>query len=162
MKLCYQALLDVYYEMEEKIGEAKSYRVKYAIEAVSTIHINLEYYDTLDETLTTMKEKKNVDDYVENLVNLIANCSLSQMKNQVRAYFHEAKWFHQKHIPTMDEYMRIALVTSAYSMLATTSLVGMGDIVTKDSFEWLFSDPKMVRASAVVCRLMDDIVSHKV
>ena len=58
MKLCYQALLDVYYEMEEKIGEAKSYRVKYAIEAVSTIHINLEYYDTLDETLTTMKEKK--------------------------------------------------------------------------------------------------------
>ncbi|KAK4576358.1 hypothetical protein RGQ29_027073 [Quercus rubra] len=116
MKLCYQALLDVYYEMEEKIGEAKSYRVKYAIEA---------------------------------------------MKNQVRASFHEAKWFHQKHIPTMDEYMRIALVTSAYSMLATTSLVGMGDIVTKDSFEWLFSDPKMVRASAVVCRLMDDIVSHK-
>ena len=60
MKLCYQALLDVYYEMEEKIGEAKSYRVKYAIEAVSTIHINLEYYDTLDETLTTMKEKKKM------------------------------------------------------------------------------------------------------
>ncbi|KAF3954891.1 hypothetical protein CMV_019820 [Castanea mollissima] len=116
MKVCYRALLDVYYEMEEKIGEAKSYRVKYAIEA---------------------------------------------MKNQVRAYFYEAKWFHQKHIPTMDEYMRIALVTSAYSMLATTSLVGMGDIVTKDSFEWLFSDPKIVRASAVVCRLMDDIVSHK-
>ncbi|KAM4103019.1 hypothetical protein ACJW30_06G047500 [Castanea mollissima] len=116
MKVCYRALLDVYYEMEEKIGEAKSYRVKYAIEA---------------------------------------------MKNQVRAYFYEAKWFHQKHIPTMDEYMRIALVTSGYSMLATTSLVGMGDIVTKDSFEWLFSDPKIVRASAVVCRLMDDIVSHK-
>ena len=60
MKVCYQALLDVYYEMEEKIGEAKSYRVKYAIEAVSTIHINLEYYDTLDETLTTMKEKKKM------------------------------------------------------------------------------------------------------
>ena len=84
------------------------------------------------------------------------------MKNQVRAYFDEAKWLHQKHTPTMDEYMPVALVTSAYSMLATTSLVGMGDIVTKDSFEWLFSDPKMVRASAVVCRLMDDMVSHKV
>ena len=73
MKVCYQALLDVYYEMEEKIGEAKSYRVKYAIEAVSTIYINLEYYDTLDETLTTMKrkkKKKNVDDYVENSVNV--------------------------------------------------------------------------------------------
>jgi hypothetical protein len=62
----------------------------------------------------------------------------------------------------MDEYMRIALVTSAYSMLATTSLVGMGDIVTENAFKWLFNDPKLVRASAVVCRLMDDIVSHKV
>jgi hypothetical protein len=36
MKLCYKALLDVYCEMEEKIGEGRSYRVKYAIEAVST------------------------------------------------------------------------------------------------------------------------------
>ncbi|XP_059428060.1 (-)-germacrene D synthase-like isoform X2 [Corylus avellana] len=116
MKVCYRALLDVYSEMDQKIGEGRSYRARYAREA---------------------------------------------MKNQVRAYFHEAKWFHKKHIPTLDEYMRIALVTSAYSMLATTSLVGMGDIVTKDAFEWLFSDPKMVRASAVVCRLMDDIVSHK-
>jgi len=84
------------------------------------------------------------------------------MKNHVRAYFHEAKWFYHKHIPSMDEYMRIALVTSAYSMLATTSLVGMGDIVTENAFKWLFNDPKLVRASAVVCRLMDDIVSHKV
>ncbi|KAG6689498.1 hypothetical protein I3842_11G178400 [Carya illinoinensis] len=116
MKMSYQALLDVYTEMEQNLGEEKSYRVQYAIEA---------------------------------------------MKNQVRAYHHEAKWFHQKYIPTMDEYMPLALVTSAYSMLATTSLVGMGELVTKDSFEWLFSDPKMVTASAVVCRLMDDIVSHK-
>ncbi|XP_040988311.1 (-)-germacrene D synthase-like isoform X2 [Juglans microcarpa x Juglans regia] len=116
MKMSYQALLDVYTEMEQNLGEEKSYHVHYAIEA---------------------------------------------MKNQVRAYHHEAKWFHQKYIPTMDEYMPLALVTSAYEMLATTSLVGMGEIVTKDSFEWLFSDPKMVTASAVVCRLMDDIVSHK-
>uniref|UniRef100_A0A2N9H4D2 Terpene synthase N-terminal domain-containing protein n=1 Tax=Fagus sylvatica TaxID=28930 RepID=A0A2N9H4D2_FAGSY len=33
MKVCYQALLDVYCEMEEKVGEGRSYRVKYAIEA---------------------------------------------------------------------------------------------------------------------------------
>jgi hypothetical protein len=36
MKVCYQALLDIYNEMEEKIGEGRSYRVGYAIEAVST------------------------------------------------------------------------------------------------------------------------------
>jgi (-)-germacrene D synthase len=84
------------------------------------------------------------------------------MKKQVRAYFDEAKWFHQKHIPTMDEYMNIALRTNGYWMLVTTSFVGMGDIVTKDAFEWAFNEPKVVRASSVIDRLMDDIVSHKV
>nr|QWQ79570.1 TPS12 [Juglans sigillata] len=116
MKMSYQALLDVYTEMEQNLGEEKSYRVHYAIEA---------------------------------------------MKNQVRAYHHEAKWFHQKYKPTMDEYMVPALVSSGYPMLAITSLVGMGELVTKDSFEWLISDPKMVTASTVVARLMNDIVSHK-
>jgi hypothetical protein len=95
-------------------------------------------------------------------INVIVLARLSQMKDQIRAYLHEAKWFHKKHIPTMDEYMRTALVTCSYPTLATTSLVGMGDVVTKDAFEWLFSDPKLLRASTVVCRLMDDIVSHKV
>ncbi|KAJ9671954.1 hypothetical protein PVL29_025549 [Vitis rotundifolia] len=83
------------------------------------------------------------------------------MKNQVRAYHEEAKWLQVQQIPTMEEYMHVALVTSAYSMLATTSFVGMGDAVTEETFDWVFSQPKIVRASAIVCRLMDDMVSHK-
>ncbi|KAE8125665.1 hypothetical protein FH972_020444 [Carpinus fangiana] len=115
-EVCYHALLDVYSEMHQKIGEGRSYCVRYAREA---------------------------------------------MKNQVRAYFHEAKWFHKKHIPTMEEYMPIALVSCGYSALATTSFIGMGDIVTEDAFEWLLNYPNIVRASEVICRLMDDIVSHE-
>ncbi|TXG67320.1 hypothetical protein EZV62_008595 [Acer yangbiense] len=84
------------------------------------------------------------------------------MKDIVRNYFREAKWCHEQHIPTMEEYMPVALVTSAYKMLATTSFVGMREIVTKQAFEWLFTDPnKMVQASSLICRLMDDMVSHK-
>uniref|UniRef100_A0A2N9EEM5 Terpene synthase N-terminal domain-containing protein n=1 Tax=Fagus sylvatica TaxID=28930 RepID=A0A2N9EEM5_FAGSY len=33
MKVCYRALLDIYYEMEEILGEERSYRIRYAIEA---------------------------------------------------------------------------------------------------------------------------------
>ena len=84
------------------------------------------------------------------------------MKRQIRAYFQEAKWFHHKYVPTLEEYMPLALASSTHPMLATTSFDGMGGIVPKDSFEWLFSNPKMVSASAVVGRLMDDIVSHEV
>ncbi|THF93978.1 hypothetical protein TEA_028451 [Camellia sinensis var. sinensis] len=85
----------------------------------------------------------------------------SAMKILVRAYFEEAKWFHQGYVPSIEEYMRVALVTSAYTMLATTSLVGMGEVVSKEAFDWVSSDPLIVQASSVVCRLMDDIVSHK-
>nr|UJH94378.1 germacrene D synthase 2 [Zanthoxylum ailanthoides] len=84
-----------------------------------------------------------------------------EMKTLVRNYFYEAEWCHRKYVPPMDEYMPVALVTCAYSMLATTSFVGMGDIATKEAFEWSFSKPKMVTASQVVSRLLDDIVSHK-
>ncbi|PRQ31570.1 putative lyase [Rosa chinensis] len=117
MKICYQALLDVYREMEEKLAiEGNLYAIHYARES---------------------------------------------MKIQVRAYFREAKWFHQKYTPTLDEYMSLALVTSGYFMLATISFLGMGDIVTRDSFEWLFNSPKIVKASELVGRLMDDMASHK-
>ncbi|EXB50920.1 (-)-germacrene D synthase [Morus notabilis] len=109
----------------------------------------LNVYDEIEENLATEDGKLYRLDYAK-----------EAMKRQIRAYVQEAKWFNLNYTPTMEEYMPLARVTSAYAMLATTSFVGMGDIVTKDSFEWLFSNPKLVSASEVVCRLMDDIVSH--
>ncbi|KAI6680423.1 hypothetical protein NL676_034304 [Syzygium grande] len=84
------------------------------------------------------------------------------MKIQVRAYFAEAKWLHQNHVPTMEEYMPNALAHSGLELLLVTSFLGMGAIVTKDAFEWvLYSDPKMVKAMKIVGRLMNDIAGHK-
>ncbi|KAL9457852.1 hypothetical protein AB3S75_006822 [Citrus x aurantiifolia] len=83
------------------------------------------------------------------------------MKNLVKHYLFEAKWCHQNYVPTVDEYMAVALVTSACPIFSTISFVGMGDIVTKESFEWLFSNPRSVRATSAVYRLVNDIMSHK-
>ncbi|KAF8035608.1 hypothetical protein BT93_C1597 [Corymbia citriodora subsp. variegata] len=84
------------------------------------------------------------------------------MKKQTRSYFMEAKWFHQNHIPMMEEYMPIALATTVLELLLVMSLLGMGDIATKEAFDWLlYSNPKMVKAVQVVGRLMDDIAGHK-
>lgn len=88
-------------------------------------------------------------------------CFVSQTKLQIRAYLQEEKWFNDNYTPTLKEYMPVALFTS-YFMLATISFVGMGDIVNKDSLDWVFSDPKMVKAASVIGRLMDDRVSHEV
>ncbi|KAG6685681.1 hypothetical protein I3842_12G124100 [Carya illinoinensis] len=81
------------------------------------------------------------------------------MKNLVQAYFVEAKWFNEKYVPTFEEYMNNALVSSGCSALTTLSFVGMGDIVTKEAFDWVFSHPRMVKAAEIITRLMDDIVS---
>ncbi|KAF7851626.1 hypothetical protein BT93_L3451 [Corymbia citriodora subsp. variegata] len=83
------------------------------------------------------------------------------MKKQARGYFHEAKWFHTGYTPTLEEYMPLALLTTGYEEIAVTSLVGMGDVVTRDAFEWLLGDCKILRASKIICRLMDDISSHQ-
>ncbi|KAG6685679.1 hypothetical protein I3842_12G123900 [Carya illinoinensis] len=82
-----------------------------------------------------------------------------EMKNLVQSYFVEAKWFNEKYVPTFEEYMNNALVSCGYSALTTLSFVGMGDIVTKEAFDWVFSHPRMVKAAEIISRLMDDIVS---
>ncbi|GLT67306.1 hypothetical protein SLA2020_396240 [Shorea laevis] len=83
------------------------------------------------------------------------------MKRLVRAYLQQAKWFHEKYAPTLDEYMPVALFSIGYEFSAVASLVGLGDIATEDSFNWLLSRPKILTASEVIARLMNDIESHK-
>ncbi|KAK9209502.1 hypothetical protein WN944_001868 [Citrus x changshan-huyou] len=83
------------------------------------------------------------------------------MKILVRSYIIEAGWCDQQYVPTMEEYMRVALLSCGYLLLSTSSFLGMEDIVTKEAFEWVSGNPKIVQASSIICRLMDDIVSHK-
>ncbi|CAL9150186.1 unnamed protein product [Musa hybrid cultivar] len=37
----------------------------------------------------------------------------------------------------------------------------MGEIATKEAFEWITSFPKIVQASAIIGRIMNDITSHE-
>ncbi|KAK9921371.1 hypothetical protein M0R45_029882 [Rubus argutus] len=83
------------------------------------------------------------------------------MKNQARLYFAEARWFHEACTPTMDEYVSVAAASVGNTMLSVISLVGMGDNITKEANEWMANDPKILRASNIIFRLMDDIAGHK-
>ncbi|TQD71980.1 hypothetical protein C1H46_042487 [Malus baccata] len=85
--------------------------------------------------------------------------AIQAMKDQARSYFNEARWLHEGRVPSMEEYMPVATVSIGYTFLTTISLLGMGDVVTKEAFEWLFTDPKIVRAANTIFRLMNDIVS---
>uniref|UniRef100_A0A2N9HWR3 Terpene synthase metal-binding domain-containing protein n=1 Tax=Fagus sylvatica TaxID=28930 RepID=A0A2N9HWR3_FAGSY len=109
------------------------------------------------DSLTTIEEELATQERYTVLINYAKDA----MKLLVRAYFDEAKWFHQDYVPTMEEYMHVALKSSGYPMLTAVSFLGMGDIVTKEAFDWIFSNPKIITASSVIGRLMDDIRSHK-
>ena len=83
------------------------------------------------------------------------------MKQLVRAYFDEANWYRKGYVPTMEEYMEVALVSGGYIMLAPTSFVGMGESVTKQAFDWVSNNPLVVKACSIICRLTNDMVGHK-
>ncbi|XP_077213725.1 beta-cubebene synthase-like isoform X2 [Tasmannia lanceolata] len=78
-----------------------------------------------------------------------------------RAYFNEAKWFHSGNHPTFEEYINTALISTAYPLLIIVSCIGMDEIVKKEAFDWINSNPNLVRSASIVCRLVDDIQSHK-
>ena len=80
----------------------------------------------------------------------------------VLAYFKEAKWFSSNFIATMEEYMALGIANSGYYLLTATSFIGMGCIATEEVFKWLTNNPKIVNASSIIARLMDDIVSNEV
>ncbi|XP_044496681.1 (-)-germacrene D synthase-like [Mangifera indica] len=182
---CYFWILGVYFEPEYLKGRRLLTKV---ISITSIIDDIYDVYGTIDELelLTSAIERwdMSVIDQLPDYMKLCYKALLdiyneieSEMTNQkklyrldfakeamksiVRNYHTEAKWCHENYFPTLDEYMSVALVTSAYQLLPTTSFVEMGDVATKEAFEWLFSYPKVLKAASIICRLMDDIVGHK-
>nr|GMD75791.1 (-)-germacrene D synthase-like [Ipomoea batatas]GMD75793.1 (-)-germacrene D synthase-like [Ipomoea batatas] len=90
------------------------------------------------------------------------NYAKNEMKKLLGAYYQEAKWYHDGYSPKFEEYMKVALVTGAYTMLATNSLVGMHqDFVNEEAFDWVTRKPLIVHAASVICRLMDDMAGHE-
>ncbi|XP_058217037.1 sesquiterpene synthase Cop-like [Rhododendron vialii] len=109
----------------------------------------LDVYNMIDDEMA--KEGKScATDYAK-----------TSMKNLARSYINEAKWFHSGYAPSVEEYMSVALVSGGYEMLAATSFLGMGELATKEAFEWVLSDHLIIQAASVICRLMDDMASHK-
>ncbi|XP_031097222.1 valencene synthase-like [Ipomoea triloba] len=53
------------------------------------------------------------------------NYAISEMKKLVGAYYEEAKWFHDGSPPNFEEYMKNAIASSGYMMVATSSLAGI-------------------------------------
>ncbi|GKV35343.1 hypothetical protein SLEP1_g43624 [Rubroshorea leprosula] len=140
---CYFWIMGAYFE--PKYSLARTFLTK-VISMTSILDDTYDNYGTNEELelLTKCVERWDID-----------------MKKTMKAYLDEAKWCQEDYVPTIEEYMQVALVSSGYPMLITNSYVGMGEIATKEAFDWISNDPKILKACATICRLMDDIVSHE-
>ncbi|KAJ9557488.1 hypothetical protein OSB04_012102 [Centaurea solstitialis] len=83
------------------------------------------------------------------------------MIEYITSYMVEAKWRNEGYIPTLEEHISVSFISCGFKHHVTTSFVGMGDIITDESFKWVSSYPTLVKASCAVCRFQDDIVTHK-
>ncbi|KDP46461.1 hypothetical protein JCGZ_12944 [Jatropha curcas] len=82
-------------------------------------------------------------------------------KELVRAYFVEAKWFNEGYVPPFEEYISNGLVSSTYSVLPAASFIGLEKVVGSKEYEWVKENPKIVNASKLISRLMDDVTTHE-
>ncbi|KAL0442351.1 UNVERIFIED_CONTAM: Bifunctional sesquiterpene synthase 1 [Sesamum latifolium] len=87
---------------------------------------------------------------------------IEAMKVIVRDYLEEVKWRQvQGYKPTTEEYLGVATRSCGYTSLMIISFLGMGDVGSRETFDWVLSQPHIVRAACLICRLTDDIVGHE-
>ncbi|KAK9155951.1 hypothetical protein Sjap_003431 [Stephania japonica] len=92
---------------------------------------------------------------------LVLYCIEAKMKELVRAYCVEAKWYNEGNTPKLEEYLSNGLESSAYYLLIIASFVSKGKIIPKETFEWMRGAPKPLRTSSLMQRLINDVASHQ-
>lgn len=84
-----------------------------------------------------------------------------KLKELVRSYHVEAKWFIKGYMPQFQQYLDNALISCTYYYHTTASLFGTKS-ATVEQFEWLSTKPKVLNASSTICRIMDDVTTYEV
>ncbi|XBI53133.1 hypothetical protein VPH35_035417 [Triticum aestivum] len=77
-------------------------------------------------------------------------------------YLREAEWLHENHKPSFKDHMSLSAMSIGSLALCIGLMVGMGDLVTRESFEWAAGYPNVAISCGKIARLMDDIAAFKV
>ncbi|WVZ95781.1 hypothetical protein U9M48_041504 [Paspalum notatum var. saurae] len=84
------------------------------------------------------------------------------IEKQARSYNTEVQMRQEGYIPkSIEEHLKLSLITGGCPILACASFVGMHDMATKDCFDWVSTIPKMVQALSIILRIGDDLQSYE-
>ncbi|CAL5008193.1 unnamed protein product [Urochloa decumbens] len=82
-----------------------------------------------------------------------------RMKHLVRLYCNELKWRNEDYVPSMSEHLQVTMETVGSVALTCAAFVGLGDIITREAFEWILSCPQFFKSFAIFVRLTNDLVT---
>ncbi|CAN1810316.1 Alpha-copaene synthase [Linum perenne] len=110
----------------------------------------IDLYDELEAELAKIGSTFGVDYAKE------------ELKKLCRCYLAEIKWRTQDHVPTVEEHKKAAYVTSGTPIIIVGAFLGMEqELATREAYEWVSNNPKIVEAASLIGRLHNDLVSFK-
>ncbi|VVA97630.1 unnamed protein product [Arabis nemorensis] len=86
---------------------------------------------------------------------------VEKTKILAKSYEEIAKWARTGHVVTFDEYMKVGLKTGAMGDFAAYSFIGMEDINEKEAFDWLNSEPLVIKTLSLIFRLANDVGTYE-
>ncbi|KAG8064350.1 hypothetical protein GUJ93_ZPchr0004g40336 [Zizania palustris] len=84
-----------------------------------------------------------------------------EFQNLSTYYLQEAEWSHQDYKPSFKEQVELSTMSSTVPLLTVAGMLGSGEAVTNEAFQWAASHPSCVIACAKIMRFMNDIAAFK-
>ncbi|RDX59103.1 putative terpene synthase 11, partial [Mucuna pruriens] len=79
----------------------------------------------------------------------------------IEAYLKEAKWFNNKYVPTLREYLDNGVISSGSYMALVHAVFLIGDGLSKETISMMNPYPRLFSYSGEILRLWDDLGTSK-
>ncbi|KAH9783538.1 TPS27 [Citrus sinensis] len=129
---------------------------------VTVIDDIYDIYGTLDELdLFTYAVESEVADHI---LKQQDSDQLLRIKNSVlpwlgllQAFLEEAKWYHNKYAPTLEEYLKNAALSISGPLITITAYISATNPIIEKELEYLESNPDLIQWSSRIFLLLNDL-----
>ncbi|XP_022896311.1 (-)-alpha-terpineol synthase-like [Olea europaea var. sylvestris] len=80
-------------------------------------------------------------------------------KDLCKAYLQEARWYFNGYKPTMEEYMNTAWISISTHVILSHAFFAVTSPIEKEAVQYLLDYPNIIRWSATILRLSDDLAT---
>ena len=96
-------------------------------------------------------------DLINLLLKLAVQFKMFQWTDLCKAYLQEAKWYHSGYVPTLQEYLDNAWISISAPVILVHAYFFVSNPITNEGLECLDRYHNIIRCSAMILRLADDL-----